>query len=139
MTTRPFPGGFSYPPVTTQYAAVNAGALHLNDTTSHFNLNGPASTSTVDNSVQYILPGIPFDSSITPNVRLLKANLSSGGSAIIVPADYGALPVPTLADFRGIVLYNLNDFAQIIWTGFLWSLVDASPGVAVLSLGQTLP
>jgi hypothetical protein len=159
MTAKQFPGFSSYPTVVTQYTAadglqyvvlppvppnpdgvtvlVNAGLLDITDTESRFNLNGPASTPTVDNSVKYILPGLPYDPTVTPPDRLLKANLSSGGSAVIGPPDFGALPAPVLADFRGIFLRSIGDFARIRWTGFLWSLVETGgPSVSVAGVEQ---
>jgi hypothetical protein len=126
----------SYPPVVTLYAAVDAGALSLYDTTSQFNLNGPAPSATVDNVVKYTLPGLPFDIRV-PIERLLIVTAESGGVASVGPLDYSRRPVPELGDFRGVLLYSVGDFALVMWTGFLWTIVETGgPTVGIATAEQ---
>jgi hypothetical protein len=140
------PGTLSYPQVATQYAAANAGALQLGDTQSLFNLNGPpvpAFNPSTDvapgppNAIIYTLPGqYLYNPVTTPNSRLLMANLAAGGVAVICPYDYLA-QFPALANFRGIYLNSVGDFAYVRWTGVLWALGETGgPTVTIASLEQ---
>ena len=165
MSVDQFPGVQSYATVATQYTVANAytvalqmvplpnppggttqvpvvtvsGALQLGDTQSLFNLNGPPTPTdpTLPSTTAiYTLPGLPYNPATTPNTRLLTANLSSGGTAVICPPDY-LMQFPQLANFRGIYLNSVGDFANVQWNGFMWILgTTGGKTVAVASLEQ---
>jgi hypothetical protein len=135
-----------YPPVVTQYDEADRTPnglpypLGLTDTTSLFNLNGGTPRPGFDVRVPYVLPGLPYNVATTPNGKKLMANLSTGGSAVILAPDWALLPVPQVADFRSISFFSVGDFAVIYWTGMLWSLVDlGGPTAGSANATQTVP
>jgi hypothetical protein len=134
--SREFGGGFHWPTVVNSYAVSSIVVfaptpLGLTDTESDLVID-----QQMDPTTPWTLPGLPFNVVSTPLQRLLKVTSSAAGTPVYVsPADFAA-QFPALADFRQLVMSEVNDFARVQWNGSLWQLIDKSVTTLVVPIDQ---